>query len=52
MMDNKSATIHTPPSTGLSGTQISTLKNAGLNYLKGPEKYSNTEVNYGAPFSG
>jgi hypothetical protein len=42
-------------STGLSGTQFSiqfsTLNSAGINDLKGPEKYNNTEVKYGATFT-
>jgi hypothetical protein len=32
------------PSTGLSGTQFSTLKSAGIDDHGGPEKYNNTEV--------
>jgi hypothetical protein len=40
-----------PPSTGLSGTKLSTLKSAGLNYPERPEKYNNTEVKYGALFT-
>jgi hypothetical protein len=32
------------PSTGLSGTQFSTLNSAGINDREGPEKYNNTEV--------
>jgi hypothetical protein len=31
------------PSTGLSGTQVSTLNSAGIN---DPEQYYNTEVKY------
>jgi hypothetical protein len=42
----KSATSLTPPSTGLSGTQFSTLKSAGINDPEGPQKYNNTEVKY------
>jgi hypothetical protein len=38
------------PSTGLSGTQLSTLNSAGINDPEGPEKYNNTEVKYGAKF--
>jgi hypothetical protein len=48
----KSATSLTAPSTGLSGTQFSTLKSAELNDPEGPEKYNNTEVKYGATFYG
>jgi hypothetical protein len=29
---------------GLSGTQFSTLNNAGINDPEGPEQYNNTEV--------
>jgi hypothetical protein len=39
-----------PPSTGLSGTQFSTLS-ADINDPEGPEKYNNTEVKYGATFT-
>jgi hypothetical protein len=41
-----SATSLTPPSTGLSGTQFSTIKSVGINDPdpEGPEKYNNTEV--------
>jgi hypothetical protein len=39
------------PSTGLSGTQFSTLKSAGLNDPEGPEKYNNTELKNGATFT-
>jgi hypothetical protein len=42
--------IHAP-STGLSGTQFSKLKSAGLNDPDGPEKYNNTEVKYEATFT-
>jgi hypothetical protein len=35
-----------PPSTGLSGTQFSTLNSAGINDPEGPEQYYNTEVKY------
>jgi hypothetical protein len=42
--------IETPPSTGLSGTQFSTLNIAGNNDREGPEKYNNTEVKYVATF--
>jgi hypothetical protein len=31
------------PSTGLSGTQFSTLNSAGINDPEGPDKYNNTE---------
>jgi hypothetical protein len=34
---------------GLSDTQFSALKSAGINYPEGPEKY-NTEVKYGAGY--
>jgi hypothetical protein len=36
-------------STGLTGTQFSTLYRAGINDPEGPEKY-NTEVKNGATF--
>jgi hypothetical protein len=36
------------PSTGLSGTQFSTLYSAGINDPEGPEKYNNTKVKSGA----
>jgi hypothetical protein len=39
-----------PPSTGLSGTQFSTLNSAGINDPEGTEKYSTTEDTYGATF--
>jgi hypothetical protein len=39
-----------PSSTGLSGTQFSTLNNAGISDPEGPEKYYNTEVKSGATF--
>jgi hypothetical protein len=48
---NKCNIPHAPPSTGLSGTQFSTLKSAGINDPKGPEKYNNTEVKFGATLS-
>jgi hypothetical protein len=32
----------------LSGTQFSTLNSVGINDPEGPEKYDNTEVQYGA----
>jgi hypothetical protein len=38
------------PSTGLSGTQFSTLNSAGINDPEGPEKHNNTEVKCGATF--
>jgi hypothetical protein len=38
-----SATSFTPPSTGLSGTQFSTLNSAGINDPEVPEKYNNSE---------
>jgi hypothetical protein len=44
------ATSLTPPSTSLSGTQFSTLNNAGINDPEGPEKYNNTQVKFGAIF--
>jgi hypothetical protein len=40
------ATSITPPSTGLTSTQFSTLISAGINDPVGPEKYNNTEVNF------
>jgi hypothetical protein len=43
--------IPPPPSTGLSGTQFSTLKGAGINDFEGSEKYNNSEVKYGATFN-
>jgi hypothetical protein len=39
-----------PSSTGLSGTQFSTIKSAGINDLEGPKKYYNTEVKYVATY--
>jgi hypothetical protein len=39
------------PSTGLSGTEFSTLNIAGINDPEGPEKYNNTEVKYGETFT-
>jgi hypothetical protein len=36
--------LTTPPSTGLSGTQLSTLNSAGINDPEAPEKYNNTEI--------
>jgi hypothetical protein len=39
------------PSTGLSGTQLSTLNIVGINYPEGPEKYINTDVKYGPTFT-
>jgi hypothetical protein len=39
-------------STGLSESQFSTLKIAGINDPKGPEKYNNTEVKYAAVHEG
>jgi hypothetical protein len=41
MRDNEKCYIPNAPSTGLSGTQFSTLNSAGI---KVPEKYDNTEV--------
>jgi hypothetical protein len=32
------------PGTGFSGTQFSTLNNAGINDPEGPENYNNTEA--------
>jgi hypothetical protein len=46
----RDATSLTPPSTGLSGSQFSTQKSAGINDPKGPEKYYNTEMKYEATF--
>jgi hypothetical protein len=40
------------PSTGLSGTQFSTIYSAGRNYIEGPGKCNSTEVKYGASFFG
>jgi hypothetical protein len=42
------ASSFTPPSTGLSGTQFSTLNSAGSNDPEWQEKYNNTEVKNGA----
>jgi hypothetical protein len=42
MRDKIRATSLTPPSTGLSFTQFSTLNSAGINDPEGPEKYNNT----------
>jgi hypothetical protein len=39
------------PCTGLSGTYFSTLNSVGINDPEGPEKYNNTEVKYGQPFT-
>jgi hypothetical protein len=51
MRDNEcNATSLTPPITGFSGTQFSTLNSAGINDPEGPVKYINTEVKYGATF--
>jgi hypothetical protein len=44
------ATSFTLPSTGLSGSQFSTLNSAGINDPEGPEKYNNTEVKYWETF--
>jgi hypothetical protein len=46
----KSATSLSPLRNGLSGTQFSTLKSAGINDPEGSENYNNTEVKYGANF--
>jgi hypothetical protein len=46
----KTCNIPRAPSTGLSGTQISTLNSDGINDPEGPEKYNNTEVKYGTTF--
>jgi hypothetical protein len=46
----KTVKIPYAPSTGLSGTQFSTLNSTGMNDPEGPEKYNNTEVKYGAIF--
>jgi hypothetical protein len=40
--------IRHAPSTGLSGTQFSTINSAGINNPEGKEKYNNTEVKYWA----
>jgi hypothetical protein len=37
---------NTLPSTGLSGTQFSTLNIAGINDPEGPQKYNKTKVKY------
>jgi hypothetical protein len=52
MRDNEQVQHPSRPSssTGLSGTQFSTLNSAGINDPEGPEKYNNTEVKYGATF--
>jgi hypothetical protein len=42
----KSTKSYTPLSTGLSGTQFSTLKSPGLNDPEGPEKYNSHETIY------
>jgi hypothetical protein len=41
----KCATSITPPSTSMSGTQLSALKSAGLNDPEGPETNNNTVCN-------
>jgi hypothetical protein len=46
----KTCNIPHAPSTGLSGTQFSTINSAGINDPEGPEKYYNTEVKYGGNF--
>jgi hypothetical protein len=50
MRDNEYVQHPSPPSTGLSGTQFSTLNIAGINVPEVPEKYNNTEVKYGGTF--
>jgi hypothetical protein len=50
MLNNKKFNLLARPLTPACGTQFSTPKSAGLNDPKEPEKYSNTEVVYGAPF--
>jgi hypothetical protein len=42
--DNEKYNFPNAPSTGLSGTQFSTLKSVGINDPEEPEKYNNTEV--------
>jgi hypothetical protein len=46
----KSAIFLTSPSTVLSGTQFSTLKNVRIDDPEGPEKYNNTEMRFGETF--
>jgi hypothetical protein len=49
--DNElSATYFSPPSTGLSSAQFSTLNSAGINDPEGQEKYNNIDVKNGATF--
>jgi hypothetical protein len=48
--NEKYAISLTPPSTGLSGTQFSTLTIVGINGPERPEKYNNNEVKYGTTF--
>jgi hypothetical protein len=43
MRDCEMSNIPHAPSTGLSGTQFSTLKSARINDPEEPEKYNNTE---------
>jgi hypothetical protein len=51
MRVNEKFKIPHAPSTCFSGTQLSTLKSAGLNDPEGPEKHNNTEVKYGQLFT-
>jgi hypothetical protein len=50
MRDNEKVKHPLRPSTGMNGTQFSTLKIAGIYDPEGSEKLNNTEVNYGATF--
>jgi hypothetical protein len=48
MKDNEiNATFPMLPSTGLCGTQFTTLKNARINNPEKPEKYNYNEMKYG-----
>jgi hypothetical protein len=54
MRDNEKVQHPSPPptpSTGLSGTQFSTLNSSSIKDPEGPEKYNNTEVKYGTIFT-
>jgi hypothetical protein len=46
MKDNEKLTT---PSTGLSGSQFTTLINAGINDPKGPDNITTNEVKYWLP---
>jgi hypothetical protein len=46
----KSATSSNPPSTGLSGTPLSTFKSTGINDPEWLQKYNNIQAKYGATY--